>query len=77
MAWICISLYPIEKVGNSTYSYPNPVNAGIPVKTGMGLGNTHGAGLFAICKCNRSTCRVGFSLTCGMLSRALIRQKFV
>jgi len=45
---IYTSPYPIEKVGDSPYPYPNPVNAGIPRQNGEGSGNTHGAGLFVI-----------------------------
>ena len=42
MAGICTSPspspYPIEKIGNSPYSYPYPVNAGIPRQNGDGFG---------------------------------------
>ena len=38
MAGICTSSYPIEKVGDSPYSYPYPVNAGIPRQNGDGFG---------------------------------------
>jgi len=40
------SPYPIEKIGDSPYSYPYPypVNAGILVKMGTSSGNTHGNG---------------------------------
>jgi len=34
MAGICTSPYPTEKVGNSSYPYPYPVNAGIPRQNG-------------------------------------------
>jgi len=37
MAGICTSPYPIEKVGDSQYPYPYPVNAGIPRQNGDGF----------------------------------------
>jgi len=36
-----LSPYPTEKVGDSLYPYPYPVNAGIPVKTETSLNNIH------------------------------------
>jgi len=38
MTRICTSSYPIEKVGDSSYPYPYPVNAGILRQNGDGFG---------------------------------------
>jgi len=58
MTGICISPYPIEKVGDSptqlkksgiSHTHTNAQSMwGFLVKTGTGSDNTHGAGLFAI-----------------------------
>jgi len=38
MTGICTSPYPVEKVGDSTYPYPYPVNAGILRQNGDEFG---------------------------------------
>jgi len=50
MAGICTSSYPIEKSGiPHTHTHTHTQSMwGFPVKTGTGLDNTHGTGLFVI-----------------------------
>jgi len=46
MAGICTSSYPIKKVG--TFHTHTQSMRRFSIKTGTGLGNTHGTNLFAI-----------------------------
>jgi len=65
MVGICTSSYtspyPIEKVGDFPYSYPYPVNAGIPRQNGDGFGQ-HPRGRVYLPFLN--TRAFGFSLLC-------------